>query len=71
MGQEAISMIDLQENLMVSALTATIMMNSPDHTEAAMIMEADQIIDLEVDMEMALHAADLMVVQEVHLKNRE
>jgi hypothetical protein len=69
MGQEAISTIDLQENLTVSAHTAMIM------------MEADQIIDLEVDMnneeditntEVVLHAVGLMgELQEVHLMNHE
>jgi len=69
MGQEAISTIDLQENLTVSAHTAMIM------------MEADQIIDLEVDMnneeditntEVVLHAVGLMgELQGVHLMNHE
>jgi hypothetical protein len=69
MGQEAISTIDLQENLTASAHTAMIM------------MEADQIIDLEVDMnneeditntEVVLHAVGLMgELQEVHLMNHE
>ena len=62
MGQEAISTIDLQENLTASAHTAMIM------------MEADQIIDLEVDMnneeditntEVVLHAGDRLAAASI------